>query len=90
MSSRDNYKKQGEPHVKGDRVVHWEEIEDAKRVIKGHMTSITNIFSMGEDWGESWEGRVRRTAMEKITMVPQMRMSPKDHKSVGEDGVQKV
>ena len=89
VSSRENYRLQGAPHTKNDVKVTWREIETAKREIANHTKAITNIFRMGEDWGEKGEWRVRRAMNEQTTVVPQMHCTQKDHKELPESGVPK-
>ena len=90
VSSRENYKAQGDAHTQNDEVVDWKTIEVAKKEIKNHLTAICNMFQMGRDWGETMETRVRRAMVELSTVIPQMSCSPKDHKPLPESGVPKT
>ena len=90
VSSRENYRQQGAPHTRRDEKVTWREIETAKSEIAHHTRAVTNIFKMGEDWGEKGEWRVRRTMHEQSTVVPQMHCTQKDHKELPESGIPKT
>ena len=55
ISSRESYTKQGDVHTKGDKIVSWKEIEEAKTELVRHSKALGNVFRMGENWGESGE-----------------------------------
>ena len=87
VSTRENYAQQGAPHVAKDEKVGWKTIEEAKAEIANHCKAITNMFRMGEDWGESGEFRVRRAMHEVSTIIPHISCTAKDHKPIPESGV---
>ena len=67
----------------------WKEVEEIKKLAKKHNTAISNVFRVGENWGEDEERRVRTKINEQVTVIPQVSCQPKDHKDLPESGVPK-
>ena len=87
VSSMKNYLAQGEPHVAGDKVCSWKEVMKSQEEVAYHTKFISDIFNMGRDHGETAEGRLRKGLHEKVSYVPPLVMTQKDHKAMGEDGI---
>ena len=47
MMSLEMYLRIGEPHVKNDPIVDWEEVKDAQELMKAHLKMLKKIFSTG-------------------------------------------
>ena len=87
VASVESYKRQGVLHTRGDEVVTWEQIQEAQRMVKGHLRGMNLIFQAGLDQGESGQGRVWRSKELESTTIPLLSVLAKDHKPVapGED-----
>ena len=90
ISSRENYRLQGAPHVKNDLPVDWDFIKTKRREIQAHTRALINVFSVGKDQGEQQELRLRNACMEQSTLIPKARVQQKDHKPVNQDGIPKA
>ena len=63
-------------------MVEWEEVEEAQRVIHGHLRAYNLIFGTGEDQGEKGQARVWKAKELKATTIPVLSQRLKDHKVV--------
>ena len=75
---------------KTDRKLTWKEVEEVKKVAKKHMTAVSNIFRVAENWGEDEERRVRTQMNEQTTILRQVSRQAKDHKPIPENGIPKA
>ena len=48
ITTKESYKRQGDAHVAGDKVVTWEEVEKSQREVKDHLRGLNLIFGTGE------------------------------------------
>ena len=53
VTTPESYKRQGDLHVTGDKIVTWDEVEEAQRCVKGHLRGMNLIFGTG-DWRGTW------------------------------------
>ena len=52
VSSMEAYKRQGDEHIKGCKVVDREKIEETNKELNGTSKAISNIFCVGTDGSE--------------------------------------
>ena len=90
MSSRDNYRQQGAPHVKNDIPIDWEGIKKKRREVQAHTCALINVLCVGRDQGKNQEDRVRLACMEQSCIIPKARVQQKDHKPPNSNGVPKA
>ena len=49
LSSRENYRKQGDPHTQNDIEVDWDFVRKKQREVQAHTRALTNVFNIGKD-----------------------------------------
>ena len=81
MSTPENYVLQGLKHIKNDTKIGWADVKKIMREIEGHTRALANVSQMGQEWGEKEEIRIRNVMMEQATVVPQIQLTQKDHKT---------
>ena len=73
------YEQQGEVHVKEDRVVTWEDVEDRQKEILGHLKGLNWIFQTEMSHGEKKTERTWTAKEMDSTTVPKVSLLAKDH-----------
>ena len=80
LSTPENYELQGQKHIRNDVKISSKELEAVRKKIKAHTLAVNNIFRQREDFGDKEVARVRHTMMEQATVIPQLKLTQKDHK----------
>ena len=90
VSALSEYEKQGEEHLKGCKIVEQEKIEDVNRQLNGTSKSLSNMFCVGDSGTDDAAERTWANYNAESTAVPPMRICPKLHKDLNEDGSPKT
>ena len=75
VSTRESYLAQGEPHVTKAKVVKWQDFDKGRREALAHTKVMSNIFCIGEAYGEKNQLRVRKALHEDSSVIPSLVMN---------------
>ena len=67
VTDREGYKRQGEVHTRGDKIMSWDEVRAVQREVTGHLKAINKIFQTGKDYGK--EGAERACHAKPRTLL---------------------
>ena len=82
--------KQGRDHIIGCKEVGMDELVETNKTLNGTSNAITNTFGVGIDGLDESAARTYSNFTSHSLEVPTMRVSPKLHKKIGEDGSPKT
>ena len=80
VASIEAYAEMGQVHIKKDKEIDQQEVDDRERVINGHVSMLLKILSMGKSWKH--EDRFRESNITHSGLVADLSLRYKDHKDV--------
>ena len=84
VADLETYRKMGEVHVKGDKIVSWKVVEEAQTEVKDHLKGLNKVFRTGENFGEKQCSRTQQAKQAANLVLPLLYMMAKDHKETRE------
>ena len=75
----------GKMHVAGDPMGTWEDFEESKRPVLGHLTCLNRLFMPGSATGSA--DRVEKAKKPKNTVIPVLSLLVKDYEELPETGI---
>ena len=86
----DKYKEMGLKHTSKDMEVTWDEVMVRQRKITGLTRCLSKALGVGESWGERNAERCKEGYHIISGVVPILKVTPKDHKPLLENGCPKA
>ena len=90
VTTLENYEKQGNEHVRGDRKIGWPEVQKIMNEVKGHLRALNKIFNTGSSHSKKSMERAWKAKEAMATILPNLCIFPKDHKPLKPDGQPKT
>ena len=69
VTTLENYKKQGDEHTKGDKVVDWKQVKEIQNKVKAHLRALNRIFNTGANHHKKSKERTWRAKEAMATMT---------------------
>ena len=78
--NRELYEKMGEEHVKADMKVSWKFIDEAQKIVHGHLVALNKVFQTGSNFGKKAMERTRAAKEAATHTIPILYLLMKDNK----------